>query len=48
VTSEFEGLYFDVDALSVLILQLRTGSGQECSSPKHLHRCLTGRRAEKK
>jgi len=36
----------DVDALSALILQMRTGSGGEPSSPKHLIRCLAGSRAE--
>ena len=36
----------DVDVLSALILQMQIGSGLDRSSPKHLLRCLAGRRTE--
>ena len=48
VISALESLCLDIDALSVLILQMRNGSDLDRSSPKHLLRCLTGRRAEEK
>jgi len=46
VIGELGSLCSNVEALSGLILHLRIGSGLDRSSPKHMLKCLSGRRAE--
>lgn len=48
VREKFQSLYFDVEALLTLTSYLRTESGEESSSSKHLLKCLSKTKAEKK